>query len=315
MRRFARARALTLLSAALVFAGCASRRASPDPRALGSTTETIRVGPRQRSYVLHVPAFGDSNRPRPLVLLLHGYGGTAETFEQGSHFSAKADSAGFIVAYPNGQRVYGFAGPRHWAAFGDDRTDVDFIRALIDRIASAHRVDATRIYVGGFSNGAMMTYRLGAELAGRLAAIGAAAGAIGRRDEAGTRSTIPAPRAPLSVVSFHGLLDDVVPYDAAERPGRMRGVLPVRDAMTFWREHDGCAGTPERTTSHAGNLERETTPSCRAGTEVMLYTVLDGKHSWFTSPRDSTTASDAARAIDVTDLMWEFFSRHALRRE
>lgn len=264
--------------------------------------------------MLHVPPSGDSGRPRPLVLLLHGYGGTAETFEEGSHFSAKADSAGFIVAYPNGQRVYGVAGPRHWVAFGDDRTDVDFIRALIDAIAKAHRVDPTRIYVGGFSNGAMMSYRLGAELSGQLAAIGAAAGAIGSRNAAGTRATIPVPRAPISVVSFHGLLDDVVPYDAAQRPGRMRSLLPVHEAMAFWREHDGCTGAPERTTSHAGNLERETTARCHAGTEVTLYTVLDGRHSWFVAPRGTAAAPASARAIDVTDLMWEFFSRQASPR-
>jgi hypothetical protein len=49
--------------------------------------------------------------------------------------------------------------------------DVGFTRAVIDDLSRRARIDSRRIYATGISNGGMMAYRLGVELAGRITAI------------------------------------------------------------------------------------------------------------------------------------------------
>ncbi|MDQ6830817.1 MAG: hypothetical protein M3081_18295, partial [Gemmatimonadota bacterium] len=233
--RAPRCSALALAALGIALGAC-RHRVEP-PLAHGSAFESLRSGGHGRSYVLHVPA-QYANQPVPLLIVLHGFGGNGIRMEDGTHFSQLADTANAIVAYPDGLRTYGIAGPRHWSSFGDDRTDVDFIRALIDHLSKRYRIDSNRVYVAGFSNGAMMTYRIGAELADKVAAIGVVAGAIGRRDESGHATTIRAPSRPVSVVVMHGVHDERVSY--ADSVSARRGVLPVTAAMAFWREHDRC---------------------------------------------------------------------------
>jgi len=56
--------------------------------------------------------------------------------------------------------------------------DVGFVAALLDELRRTLPVDASRIYVTGMSNGAMMSHRLGRELATRIAAIAPVVGAV-----------------------------------------------------------------------------------------------------------------------------------------
>ena len=48
---------------------------------------------RARTWLLHVPPAVD-RQPRPLVIALHGAGGTGDTFAAETRFSAEADAHG-----------------------------------------------------------------------------------------------------------------------------------------------------------------------------------------------------------------------------
>ncbi len=292
--------------AAVVSLGACHHRPGPGP-AHGSSFETLRTGGHRRTYALHLPARA-GNAPVPLLIVLHGFGGNGLDMEDGTHFSQLADTANAIVAYPDGLRTYGFAGPRHWSSSGSDETDVEFIRALIDEIAKHHRVDSHRIYVTGFSNGASMAYRIAAELADRIAAIGAVAGAIGRRDDRGRATTIRAPSRPVPVVAMHGVLDDRVAY--GDSASARRGVLPVAAAMAFWREQDHCPTPPLREISHDGNVVAERSTGCAESTDVLYYSVQDGAHTWFMLHPDSLGSISARHDFTATDLVWAFLSAH-----
>jgi len=67
-----------------------------------------------------------------------------------------------------------------------------------------HHVDTTRIYSTGHSGGAMMSYRLAAELSQRIAAIGPVSGQM--TDE------YCDPKLPVPIIHFHGLADTICPY-------------------------------------------------------------------------------------------------------
>jgi polyhydroxybutyrate depolymerase len=130
----------------------------------------------ERTYRLHIPATYNEAQPPPLVLALHGGGGTGENMVRlTGDLNALADAEGFLVAYPDGM-------DKHWndgrplssrRAYTENIDDVGFLKALVDRIAQDYAVDPGRIYAMGISNGGMMSYRLACEAPGTFSAIAA----------------------------------------------------------------------------------------------------------------------------------------------
>ena len=57
--------------------------------------------------------------------------------------------------------------------------DVAFTRAILDDLETVARVDPRRVFATGMSNGAMMAYRVAAELSDRIAAIAPVGGPMG----------------------------------------------------------------------------------------------------------------------------------------
>ncbi len=119
---------------------------------------------RSRRYMVHIPLSYNGNNLTPLVISLHGYGGTARRNEEATGFTEKSNNEGFIVVYPEGIRQ-SWNGPYCCGeAYTNNIDDIDFIRKLINRLEQEYKIDPDRIYVAGFSNGAIMAYRLAAEL-------------------------------------------------------------------------------------------------------------------------------------------------------
>ena len=76
---------------------------------------------------------------------------------------------------------------------------------LLDDLATVVNVDPRRVYATGMSNGAMMCYRLAAELSDRIAAIAPVAGTMAIET--------CRPRRPVSVLHFHGTKDTLVLFE------------------------------------------------------------------------------------------------------
>src|SRR6478752_10263424 len=106
-----------------------------------------------RSYRLHTaPVPG----PWPLVMMLHGAGGSAEFAAEETGWSRLADPAGFAVVYPEGVPVRPhkarkfLTNPQEWNdGSGRGRhDDVGFLLAILDGLGTT--VDPKRVYVTGF---------------------------------------------------------------------------------------------------------------------------------------------------------------------
>ena len=65
-------------------------------------TRSLTVGGLTRTYVVHAPPGLNPQKPTPVVLALHGATMTGPLMAWFSGLDAKANEAGFIVAYPNG---------------------------------------------------------------------------------------------------------------------------------------------------------------------------------------------------------------------
>jgi polyhydroxybutyrate depolymerase len=247
----------------------------------------------ERTFTVHIPRTPDSTRAMPLVIVLHGRGGSGPRVMRWSGFEAKAEAEGFLLVAPEGTGE-----PRGWyTGFspGGAIDDVGFVGALIDTVSASYRVDRTRVYVAGHSNGGVLAHRIAADLSSRIAAVAVVAGAVGARSAGGNIARINAPRGPVPVLIMHGDADGVVPYDTG-RP------MPAPDGARFWARANECAVIqPRRDTLATGRVLRDTWDTrCRA--PVVFLTVRGGDHGW---PRTSRGA-----AIDATDVIWEFFAQH-----
>ncbi|HYX31173.1 MAG TPA: PHB depolymerase family esterase [Pyrinomonadaceae bacterium] len=176
-------------------------------RTPGDSVQTITVGGVNRTYRLHIPTGYDDSTPVPLVFVLHGAGGSGKSMQNLTGFSTKADAEKFIVVYPNGTGT-----PQMWATGMSPHPystadDVGFIRAVLNKLEQDLKIDHKRVFCCGFSMGAMMTYRLGAEMTDRFAAIGVASGTIGTKQPDGTVYEIQNPAHGLPLIAFHGKQD------------------------------------------------------------------------------------------------------------
>jgi polyhydroxybutyrate depolymerase len=299
---------------ALVLTACG--RLSPNASRSASTLQsgdfpqTIQVGGRERTYDVHLPPNLANVQALALVIALHGGGGDDDNIARMSGMSAKADREHFISVYPNGSGRLGDklltwnSGNCCGYALDQKIDDVEFIRALIDKMLATYPIDAKRIFVTGMSNGAMISYRLGCELSDKIAAIAPVSGALNIDCK---------PSQPLSVIAFHGTGDQHVPYNGGAGTKSIdphpRTDQSVAYAMTFWSERDGCNATPKR--DERGNIVHDTYTNCANKTGVELYTIKGGGHAWPGGVRGSFLGDAPTQDISATDLMWEFFKQHS----
>ncbi len=278
---------------------------------LGDIKKFMVVKGVKRSYIVHLPKRDQPGKKLPVVFVLHGGTANAENAIRMSQMNPKADAEGFIAVYPNGTGKFQDR-LLHWndgsQRSGERETNADdiaFFRQLIKQLEKDYSIDSRRIYATGLSNGAIMVYRLGCELSDKLAAIAPVAGALNYN------KSLPA--NPISVIIFHGTADEYVPYNGGigkASGGRKRNDQSVAYAVDFWVKHNACKPIAAR--EEFGNIIKEQYSGGRANTEVVLYTVKEGGHSWPGGIKGIRygNVDEPTQEISATNLIWEFFQKH-----
>jgi polyhydroxybutyrate depolymerase len=275
---------------------------------------SLVVGGRKRTYVVHIPDGRDLTGPVPVVLALHGATMNGPMMAWFSGLNRKADQAGFLVAYPNGtggNSSFTWNGGNccGWA-MQNKIDDVAFLAALLDDLARAYPIDARRVYVTGMSNGAVMAYRLAAELSERVAAVAPVAGAVG--------TEVVTPRRPVSVLHFHGTKDEYIPFAGGRGARGTSGTnhRSAEESIRTWVKANGCEGTPATDVLSEGDdgmrVTRTTYAAGREGAKVALVVIEGGGHTWPGQKSPARVLGRSALSISANDLMWEFFRRHPM---
>ncbi|MFM8634703.1 MAG: alpha/beta hydrolase family esterase [Planctomycetia bacterium] len=289
-----------------------------EPAALrpGDHSRAIDVDGVERGYLVHVPPHDDPAVAMPVVLAFHGGGANAENMVAFSGLNEKADQAGFIVVYPEGSgrlpRMLTFNAGNccgHATARGID--DVAFTRLVLDDLERIANVDRRRVFATGMSNGAMMCYRLAAELSDRIAAIAPVAGPMGTKD--------CRPGRAVSVMHFHGDADEFAPF----KGGRGRGpsgtdFYSIQHSIDAWVAANGCMPTPQTTPlpdrANDGTTVKELRYGAgRDGAEVVLVVIEGGGHTWPGREPRLRALGTSTQDISANDMMWEFFQQHPLK--
>ena len=257
------------------------------PHGSGVSSQQLMSSQRQRGYRLFVPPGYDGHLRLPLVLDLHGSGGTSAGEARNSGLETLSASERFIVATLDAE------GGRWNVPVQEGRADdVAYVGDVIAHVAARVCTDETRVYVTGFSGGGRMTSLLGCRLGSRIAAI-APVSAL--------RFPGPCNGRPVPVLTFHGLADPQNPYDGHAEGRGAEWLESVPEALASWARHNSCKGDvilddppgPVATMRYEG---------CADGTEVRMIRIDGLGHAW------------TRKEVDTTAVMWQFFKSHRLSR-
>jgi polyhydroxybutyrate depolymerase len=211
----------------------------------------------------------------PLVIQLHGGGGSGANIDGLTGFIALSRPNAFAVASPDGIGSNWNDG-RTDAPGANGIDDVAFIDAVISDAATRARIDTSRVYVVGISNGAFMANRYACERADRIAGIGLVAGTMAPAVEASCRAA-----RPITVVDFHGTADPLVPYEGGT-VARTRGEATSVDVMVArWAQLNGCTAAPQQTTR--ADVTTRSWLECAA--PVTAHRIEGGGHTWPGGPQ------------------------------
>lgn len=242
---------------------------------LPATADNITVDGTSRSYNIIVPK--DLGENRPLLIFCHGYNQDAN-WMQNSEFKndnvsmeSVCDTAKFVCVFPNGIN-------RAWDIGGD--RDINFIKAIIERMVTKHKIDRNRIYLGGFSMGGMLTYNAINKMAGQIAAFVSCSGPSVVTPKAGLR--------PVPLLHIQGTADN------------WGGVQP---ALNPWIKHNGCPTQDKVISSYNGfgGAKLHIWGPGNGGVEVRLIELQDKGH-WICKEPQVYTGKE----------IWNFCKKYSL---
>jgi polyhydroxybutyrate depolymerase len=302
-------RRLFLVLSAILFFACGTGHNYADTRHY-----TLTVGSSSRSFLVHVPKKLAAVNP-PLVIALHGGGTNGKMMEHFSGLSETSERYGFVVVYPDGSgRLKRFltwnAGSCCGYAEKHAIDDVTFIRWLIAYMIEHYHIDSSRVYCTGISNGAMMAYRLAAEIPDLIAAIAPIAGTL----------TIDPDSiyAPMPIIHFHGTDDRFVPFEGGRgsRSVIKNSYMPVEETIKVWGLINQATPIPRveelPALHHDGTrVIRYTYRTKRDKQNIVLYKIIGAGHTWPGQPHARLLLGRTTTEISANDLMWEFFRGHA----
>lgn len=283
-------------------------------------------GGRARSWIVYAPSRYDPGQPTPLVVMLHGRpsNGAGMAFLTG--MNGVAENNNFIVVYPDGL-------DNEWNAQFDisasdislsgrrstlPQDDVAFLKKLTRDLAQDFNIDASRVYLGGFSNGAFMTYRMACSAGDTFAAFAAiSAGLYVELSRYCARSD------PTPILIMNGTADPSVPYEGVEVVNPQGGEpirisLGVQDTVAAFARRNGCSLSGTSTTfaeqgrSPGTHVIRFEPHNCPGGADVVFYLINGGGHTWPGHQRLQSELGVTNMDMDAGEVIWDFFETHRL---
>jgi len=239
----------------------------------------------------------------PVVFNLHGATDNAIWQMEYSLMNDVADTAGFIVVYP--QAI--------WPGFNTGNTDVTpplpidvddvgFISALIDTVKARFDIDLSRVYCTGFSNGAFMTYNIACLLGQRFAAVAGVCGELLLSTEIKCKLA-----APIPVLMINGTADGFLP------PPDNPIMYNDEETFNFWAQKNNCIGQadtislPDLDPNDHCAIKKISYTNCSDETSVIFYKVINGGHSWPSGTKSGTWSGFTNRDINANVEIWNFF--------
>ncbi len=126
-----------------------------------------------RHFHLFVPGGLRVDEHPPLLVMLHGCGQDGMGFAKSTRMNAIAQREGFLVLYPEQDRLANVQGCWNWfeTRSGRAQAEAEIVVAAVDQVISRQRADASRVAICGLSAGASLAALVAARYPERFAAV------------------------------------------------------------------------------------------------------------------------------------------------
>ena len=203
----------TLAALALVVSGCSAADGDSAPAPLTSSgLQELTSGDLERSYYLDLPdGYDPDGEPLPLVLALHGTGGSHAKWLDDTYNLSAAVGDEAVMVYP--EALPSAAGTNQWVI----ERDLPYVADVLDDLGARVTFDPERVLVTGQSSGAGMSHEIGCRFGDRVRAVAPAAGVLTATECTGA----------VAVIQVQGTSDPVVPFGLAQQTSQ------------FWARYNG----------------------------------------------------------------------------
>ena len=243
-----------------------------------------------REYLIYIPSSYDPNSATPILFAFHGFGGYSQYFINTADFRSLADQFNFIAVYPQGLICGGGTTWNTNPPGGDNKCsqdDIGFFAALLNEISGNYNIDASKVFLTGYSNGADFSYSMACYQSSLVTAIAPVSGLMPMNDSSECQ-----PSHATSVMIFNGTIDYSRPYN-----GIAGYMMSVDQTVAYWSQNNNTDSSPQ--TNIVGDIENYTYLNGDNNTTVDLFKIVNGDHYWFTLSYNGNS---------MEELMWNFFS-------
>jgi len=291
--------------------GLARPYSPPVPEGAQFLTRSFVCAAGRREFKLFVPA-PKQDRPRGLVVMLHGCKQNPDDFASGTNMNAIAGPHGLLVAYPAQPPSANASGCWNWFNPADQMRDAgepSIIAGITGEIISEFDLDRRQVFVAGLSAGGAMAIVMGETYPELYAAVGVHSGLAYKsandvvsafaamRGKAGSlaqgeTSFSAAGESCVRTIVFQGTADRTVdPSNAARIVAEASPDVVLRQ-----RQDRGRAGGGRRYT-------RTVISSADGDPVVECWLVEGGRHAWcggsslgsYTDPKGPNASAEMVR--------------------
>ena len=273
---------------------------------------TLEVEGTERRYLISVPGREEPPDGWPLMLMLHGGGGSPESFRSLSLMDIIGEREGFVTVYGDSLAVGWTAGE------GSDPTglaELPYLDAVLAEVRGRVPINDQRMYVAGHSNGGEMAYVLVQNRPGVFAGMARVNSPllVGFLDDSleGCQH----------VLLFRGTADPLVPIEGGEVADSGRIAAPFSDAFQWYGTEVGVSDL-EPTVTQIPQVEPDDSTSTtksvfgpsEKGSVLALYLTQNGGHGWPGSPGGLPVSviGITAQDFDASEEIWAFFEDKTL---
>jgi polyhydroxybutyrate depolymerase len=285
---------------------CALATLAPVAVAQQKVEISFRMGMLKRTATAYLPDNPSRQDTWPLIIALHPGFATGDDMAKISKLHRQKGSENFVVVYPDGFKRSWNAGDCCGAAEKRNVDDIGFILRLIDKVGEIIPIKK-KVFVAGYSNGALMAYRLACKVPDRLAAFAVYAGAPT------LNKTTCDPSHAVPLLHLHGDLDAIAPLEGGKSSIESAGVrTSVLSNTKYWTQMNHCGTERESDFVKAANCT--VYRGCRDDSEAIFCIYPRQGHYW---PGAESSAFGKKRGLGParTDLnggeeMIRFFKRY-----
>jgi polyhydroxybutyrate depolymerase len=289
-----------------------------------------------RTFEYYIPSSYSGSQAVPLLFSFCGLGSNGDEQRDLTKLDVLAEQEGFIAVFPDstdlsatdprwsalnltlpgltGSNIMWNCGTINGTAIAPLQyyagvDDVAFVSDMVNWFETNYDINTSEIYSTGMSNGAMLSYFLAFNLPGTFAAIAPVCAPMPLNLGVNAGTTPP----PMSVIVMRGSADPVIP-----EPGICALIcddfsFSTNETIAYWCEVDGinmASPGPEVTTwgptsSDGTSVTRYVYGGGTDGTQVILFWVTGGGHTWPGGPLYSVWVGTITGHIDGSALIWK----------